>query len=365
MQLLEREAALDTLAGYAADARDGDARMVLVAGEAGVGKTSLVEAFVERLPDARVVWGRCDGSFTPQPLTPLYDVAAALRGPLLAAWHDDAECSQLFRQLLDELASGVAPLTVVVFEDVHWADDATLDLLRFLGPRLRDSHGLVVATYRDDGLAADHPLRVTLGELSSQRAVRRLGLAPLSRSAVAQLAAGSALAADDLFELTGGNPFLVGEVLQAGVADVPRSARDAVLARVGRLSPEARAVLEAAAVIGLRVDVDVLLRVVAADATAIDECLTAGALVSAGASFRFRHEIARRAIDESIAAHRRGDLHRRTFVGLIATGCTDDARLAHHAEGAGDASAVLHHATLAARRAESLAAHREAAAQYR
>jgi DNA-binding CsgD family transcriptional regulator len=365
MQLLERDAALASLAEYAAEARAGDPRFVLLAGEAGVGKTSLVDALARRLPDARWLWGRCDGSFTPEPLAPLYDIATALGGPILAAWHDDIDSHPLFRMLLDELLAKLGPPTVIVFEDVHWADDATLDLLRFLGSRLRDANTLVVATYRDDGLAAYHPLRVTLGELASQRSTRRISLASLSRDAVAQLAVGTSIAAGELYALTGGNPFLVSEVLDAGVADIPASARDAVLARVARLSTEARETLEAAAIIGMRVEVDVLERASGATHAAIDECLTAGALVSDGASFRFRHEIARRALEASIAAHRLADLHRRIFVALVATGCTDDARLAHHADGAGDGDAVVHHAVRAGRRAAELAAHREAAVQYR
>jgi DNA-binding CsgD family transcriptional regulator len=364
MQLLERDAALASLAEYAAEAGAGDPRFVLLAGEAGVGKTSLVDALARRLPEARWLWGRCDGSFTPEPLAPLYDIATALGGPLLAAWHDDIDSHPLFRTLLDELPATLGPPTVIVFEDVHWADDATLDLLRFLGSRLRNGNTLVVATYRDDGLAADHPLRVTLGELASQRSTRRISLASLSRDAVAQLAVGTSIAAGELHALTGGNPFLVNEVLDAGVADIPASARDAVLARVARLSTEAREALEAAAIIGMRVEVDVLERASGATHAAIDECLTAGALVSDGASFRFRHEIARRALEASIAAHRLADLHRRTFVALVATGCTDDARLAHHADGAGDADAVVHHAVPAAERASARAAHREAALQY-
>ena len=365
MQLLERDAVLGSMAEYAAEARDGVPRIILLAGEAGVGKTSVVETLAELVPDARWLWGRCDGSFTPQPLAPVYDIAMDVGGPLLKAWVEDSDCQQLFRITLDELTGKLSPFTVLVLEDVHWADDATLDLLRFLGTRLRSGRALVVATYRDDGLAADHPLRVTLGELATQRATRRIALAPLSRDAVARLADGTSVSADDLHALTGGNPFLVSEVIDAGVADVPASARDAVLARVARLSATAREALEAAAIIGLRVEVDVLERTSGATHAAIDECLTAGALVSDKAAFRFRHEIARRTIDESIAAHRRAGLHRQTFVALIATGCTDDARLAHHADAAGDGAAVLHHAVRAAERASSLAAHREAATQFR
>src|SRR5947209_1473835 len=205
MRLLERDPALESLLGHA--------------GEAGVGKTSLVEHLAEQLPDARWLWGRCDGAFTPEPLAALADIVGDVGGDMLRTWRDGAGQQQLFRALLDDLTGG-ARLTVVVIEDVHWADEATLDLLRFLGARLRQANVLVVATYRDDGLAPHDPLRVTLGELSSQRATRRIGLAPLSAHAVAVLAEGTAIATGDLFTLTGGNPFLVSEVLDAGPADL-------------------------------------------------------------------------------------------------------------------------------------------------
>src|SRR3954454_10455915 len=364
MHLLERAGALDSLVEYAAEARASDARVVLLAGEAGVGKTTVVENLAEQITDARWLWGRCDGAFTPEPLAPLADLAAEIGGDLQAAWRAGSRPQQLFRALLDDLSAG-SRLTVVVIEDVHWADEATLDLLRFLGARLRSSRTMVVATYRDDGLAPDDPLRVILGELASQRATRRLGLAPLSRDAVAALAEGTEIAPAELFALTGGNPFLVSEVIESGVADVPHSARDAVLARVARLTPDARGALEAASVIGMRVEGDVLQRVAGTTAGAVDECLTAGALISDKAAFRFRHEIARWTVEESVPAHRLSELHRRAFVALVATGCTDDARLAHHADAAGDADAVLHHAVRAAERAAELSAHREAAVQYR
>ena len=122
-------------------------------------------------------------------------------------------------------------MTIVVVEDIHWAEQATLDLLRFLDRRLRGAAVLLIATYRDDGLAAADPLRVTLGDLGSQRATRRVGLVPLSPGAVRTLAGASSLPAPDLYRLTGGNPFYVTEVLRAGVEQAPPSARDAVLAR--------------------------------------------------------------------------------------------------------------------------------------
>ncbi|HET7531070.1 MAG TPA: LuxR C-terminal-related transcriptional regulator, partial [Mycobacteriales bacterium] len=344
------------------EARAGNARLVLLAGEAGGGKTTLLAALHARLPDARWLHGSCDGAFTPLPLGPVTDVARQVRGPLAEACAAGAARDRIFHALLDEL-TGSHPLTVLVVEDVHWADEATLDLLRFLGPRLRDARTLVVASYRDDGLAADHPLQAVIGELGTQRATRRVGTPPLSRFAVGQLAQKAGLPADELFALTGGNPFLVTEVLASGSTGVPENARAAVLARVAPLSPEARRVLDAAAVIGVSVDVDLLDTVAGTKPDAVDECLTSGALVSERGAFQFRHDIARIAVEEALPAHRRVDLHRRTLAALRETGA-DHARLAHHAEGAGDAAAVLEFAVLAGRAAAALSSHREAVAQF-
>ena len=141
---------------------------------------------------------------------------------------------------------------MVVLEDVHWADEATIDLLRFVGRRLRAAAVLVIVSYRDDDLAADDPLRVALGELARQRSTRRISLTALSADAVRALARGSDLEAAALYRLTGGNPFYVTEVLQAGMAEIPVSARDAVLARAAGLSADARQLLEVAALTGTR-----------------------------------------------------------------------------------------------------------------
>jgi DNA-binding CsgD family transcriptional regulator len=361
--LLERETALASLTEYADAAREGDSRIVLVAGEAGVGKTCLVEALRDRLPDARWLWGACDGAFTPEPLGPLFDVAAQLGGALERACADDVPRERMFRTLLTELSQSTT-LTVLVVEDLHWADEATLDLLRFLSRRLRHARAVVLVTFRDDGLGADHPLRATIGELATERTVRRVGLPPLSPQGVRGLAAGSGLAADSLFELTGGNPFLVTEILDAGTGEIPPSARDAVLARVARLSSQARGVLEAAAVIGIRVDVDVLRHVAADDAEAIDECLSAGALVSEPDVFRFRHELARRAVAESIPAHRAARLHEQVLHALLSSGHADPAHVAHHADRVGDGALVLEYAPRAAARGSTLGAHTEALSLY-
>ena len=184
------------------------------------------------------------------------------------------------------------------------------------------------------------------------------------RRACACSSAASGLDPAELFRLTGGNPFYITEVLQAGMREVPAAARDAVLARAARLGAEAREVLDVAALLGSRVEPELIEAVAPGSAALVDEILASGLLAEDGGRLRFRHEIARLTVEQAIRAHRRGPIHRRVLDALRTLGCADDARLAFHAEGAGDGQAVLRYATAAARRAADLASHQEAAAQY-
>jgi DNA-binding CsgD family transcriptional regulator len=360
--LLEREAALTSLEEYAAAARDGDGRIVLIAGEAGAGKSALVDALRDRVPDLRWLWGACDGSFTPEPLRPLFDIANQLDGALADACRDDSPRDRLFRILLEQLKSG--PPTAVVVEDGHWADESTLDLIAFLGRRLRNTPTLLIVTYRDDGLASNDPLRITVGELATQQSARRVGLPPLSEDAVSRLAVGSGLDPRELHTLTSGNPFFVTQAIEAGETSVPPSARAAVMARVVRLPADARITLESAAVIGTRVALAVLCDIAGQSLNAVELCLNAGMLVSDADGVRFRHEIARLALEESLLPHRRVEMNRRALEVFTALDRTDHARLAHHADAAGDSDAVLQHAPAAAWHAAGLAAHWVSALQF-
>src|SRR5277367_171748 len=358
--LLERKTALDALAEIAEQARSGEGRLVLVEGEAGVGKSALLEQFTQDLPDSRLLSGACDSMFTPRPLGPLFDIAQQVHGRLRSLCRAEASREQLFDAFLTELCEP-GPLPVVVIEDVHWADEATLDLLSFLARRIREIAVLLIVSYRNDELADTHPLRIVLGHLAVQRCVRRLPLAPLSAQAVRMLTAGRGVDPEELYRITGGNPFYVHEVLDAGLGEVPGSARDVVLARAARLGPKARETLEAAALIGGTVDERLLRHVVAGPALA--EVISSGLVVDHPV-LRFRHEIARQAIEQAALSARRAELHARILQGLRSLGCHDDARLAFHAEQAGDGPAALEHAARAGRRARTLASHREAARQF-
>jgi DNA-binding CsgD family transcriptional regulator len=362
LDLLERSQALDELGRLAAEAASGRGRLVLVAGEAGIGKTALVRRFSETLPSrARVLWGSCDPSSLPRPLGPLIDVAAALDEGFEQSLDLEAPRGQLFAALRDILA---ASTHVLVVEDAHWADDATLDLLCYLGRRLHAIRSLVVATYRDDEIGPRHPLRIVLGDLSTSGAAR-LTLQPLSREAVGALAAKSGRDPHELHRRTGGNPFFVTEALAADDEALPPTLRHAILARAARLTPSGRRALEAAAVLGPRF-APALLAAMDVDDDSFEESLRAGALVRDAGLVAFRHELSREAILETLAPARAVELNRKALAARRGLAADPDsaATLADHAEAAGDGAAVLEFAPRAARRASELRSHREAAAQY-
>lgn len=364
MTLLERQLQLDALGEYAADARRGEGRLVLVSGEAGIGKSALLEELERHEADARWAWGACDGLFTPRPLGPLLDIATVVGSGLLDAVREGRSREDMFQALLVDLEE-CSPYAVLVFEDVHWADEATLDLLRFVGRRIRRTAVLVLVTYRDDEVSSGHPLRRCLAHLAVERSTRRVDVPRLSPAAVRTMAEGTGCEPTTLHHLTGGNPYFLTEVLRhAGPGVLPASARDAVLGRVDGLSQPARRLLEAASLLGTRVDLDLLDGVVRSASGPLDELVDSGLLVSDGRDLRFRHEITRMAVEETVSPHRSVPLHARILALLETRGATDEARLAYHAEGAADASAVLLHATRAAERAAALASHREAAVQY-
>ncbi len=362
-ELLERDELMAALERAYLAASDENGTLVFLGGEAGVGKTSVARRFCANLPAATVLWGACDPLATPRPLGPLLDVAQHAPERLSTAIERDATPYEVAAAL-----TGGAPgaSLVVVLEDVHWADEATLDVLRVLGRRIGSTRTLVLATYRDDALDRAHPLRLVLGELATSVAVERLTVEPLTREGVERLAAGHDVDTAAVYRLTAGNPFYAGELLASGGATVPDTVRDVVMARVAQLTPQAVAIVEAASVAPPSLDAELLLGVCGPAADAADECLDAGVLRTADGGVAFRHELARTAVEEALSPTRRLALHRAVLLALAdsASGSPDLARLAHHAEHAGDAEAVLRYAPAAAAEAARLGAHREAAAQY-
>ena len=359
--LLEREAELATLVRAAEDAVAGRGSVLLVGGEAGIGKSSLVRALQAHVA-GRVAFlaGACEPLSVPVPLAPLRELceAAGADDPAERAGDDRLQLARRLAGALGERAPAVA-----VVEDAHWADPLTVDVLRLLARRVEAIGVALVVTYRDDELAANPALALALGDLGARPAVRRVRLAPLSERAVAELARPAGLDPAALARATGGNPFLVVETIAAG-GRLPASVREAALARVGRLGPAARRAAEAAAVIGPRFAPALLEAVAAAGAEAVEEALARGVLVADGPALGFRHELIRAAIEGAIPPPRRAELHRRTLAALRAqAGSPDSARLAHHAELGGLHADACRFAQRAAAQAERVGALREARLQ--
>ena len=378
--LLERDHFLHALDEALRHAGAGSGQLVLVSGEAGIGKTSLVEHFIAGCPPTtRALWGACEALFTPRALGPLYDIAQQLPSPsaLRVLLDGTANRATLFAAVLDELtgSGGHAPTpTIVVLEDVHWADEATLDLLKFLARRLHRIPVLLIATYREEELGRDHPLRLVLGDLPT-RGVIRLRLPPLSEAAVATLAQRAGRPADGLYLVTGGNPFFLHEVLATdtrGASGVPVSVADAVLTQVAHRTPEARRLLEVVAVVPHWID-GWLVEAVSSSGdkdAVVEECLDAGILRQERDAFGYRigyrHELARQAVESALAPTRRRALHMGVLLALLERGVeqTPLSRLVHHAMQAEDGPLVLQFAPEAARQASAQGAHREATAHY-
>lgn len=367
MMLFERDAHLAALNLRLEEAAAGRGGLVFLSGEAGAGKTSLVEAFAQQVPSGTPISiVSCDGLGMPGPFGPLFDIAEALGPQVQAVLSEPAPQDQIFRAVLSALRS--APqANVLVAEDAHWSDEASLNLLRFLGRRAATTRTLLIVTYREDDIDPYHPIRRVLGDLVNEPAVSRMWVPPLSIGAVRSLAAGSSLDPIELHERTGGNPFYVTEIIAGGGNDVPPTIRDAVLGRASRVGIDGRAVVEAASAIGAVVEPDVLSRVVGVSVDdALDECLSAGILRLSGDDVIFRHALTRDVLLASMSPSRRRGLHRRILDVLIADperSC-EWPRLAHHAEECRDAEAVLRFAPAAAKQAAQYGAHREAAAQY-
>ena len=338
-------------------------RLVFIGGEAGVGKTSLVRCFCAN-QSVRILSGACDALATPHPLGPLLDISHATAGDLEAIIVRGGRPHEVAAAFLDQLRGG--PPCIVILEDLHWADDATLDVIRLLARKVESAPVLAVATYRDDQIDRAHPLRMLIGDIATSPAVARLSLGPLSAAAVADLASPYGLDSAELYRNTGGNPFFVTEVLATGGDTLPATVQDAVLARVARLGPVARRLVEMVAIIPTGVDISVL-EAMDADAVAgVEECLASGVLSPIPRGVAFRHELARLAVEISLSPARRVSLHRAALIALSdpRRGPMDPTSLSHHAEAAGDIDAVLCFAPQAAAVAAQARAHREAAAQY-
>ncbi|MFF4274394.1 helix-turn-helix transcriptional regulator [Streptomyces sp. NPDC001536] len=364
--ILEREPELARLAAAARQAADGAGSVALVFGEAGIGKSSLVKAMPERLPDrARVLVGQCDDLATGRPLGPFRDLVGSVGAQLARAVMEGGDRHRVYEALHGELSGAPHPVVLVV-EDVHWADEASLDALRFLVRRMEQLPALLVLTYRDDELSRGHPLRHLLGQVSRTPRVHRLPLARLSLDAVRTLSASRRLDAAQVYEVTSGNPFFVAEIVAAGgTGGVPPTVVDAVLARLRGLDAATLDALEQLAVVPSAVERPLVDALLADGVAVLAEAEQRGLLAVAPERVAFRHELIRRAVADSLPAARRIALNRTVLAALVARPGSEAARIVHHADHAGDQDAIARYGPDAAKDAAGAGAHREAAAQLR
>lgn len=368
-RILERDAELSVLADAVRAAGGGDGSAVLVFGEAGIGKSSLVEMVRGHLPaEGRMLVGYCDDLATARPLGPFRDLMGSVGAKLGRAVMDGGDRDAVFTALREELEWADHP-TVLVVEDIHWADEATLDALRYLIRRIAGLPAVLILTYRDDELDRGHPLYGLLGQASRSDHVRHLPLRRLSAEGVRQLSSGSAVDPADLVALTSGNPFFVHELLASAEGErVPRTIVEAVLARVRRLDPDVHDVLEQLAVVPSALErwlVDALVPDgVPGRVAALAAAEQSGLISVSVPRISFRHELTRRAIVSSVPSARLMALNQRVLAVLIGRDGADVSQIVHHAAQAGDHDAIVRYGPAAARDAARAGAHREAVAYF-
>lgn len=361
MELRERDGELARLAAALTAARAGAGSVLLVSGEAGIGKTTLLRRFLADLPaDVQVLAGGCDDLLAPRALGPLRE-AAGVDGPLTATLRaaDDGAAT------LDDVSAAVAaqlrtgPVTVLVIEDVHWADDSTLDVLRRLGRAVTELPALLVLSARDEALVAGTPLHELVDDIPESS---RLTPAPLSPAAVQALAGDRDGAA--VHRLTRGNPFYVAEVLAAGPGALPDGVADAVQSRVRQLGPESVAAVEQLAVLPQAVEEPLARELLGPRFAALGPARARGIVEQRAGGLAFRHELARRAVVEGMAGLRRRELHLAVIQVLRRAPRPDAERLVHHAVAASDIATIVEFAPRAGAAAAAAGSHSQAVAHF-
>ncbi|WP_165307503.1 helix-turn-helix transcriptional regulator [Agromyces binzhouensis] len=352
--MIGREPEMHALRAAYVRSRDGDPSVVVIGGEAGIGKTRLVEEFLRVVGgDALVARGQCvelgdDGApFIPirAVMRSIVDLAGAdavrtaagtaldTLAPLLpseiggGAPEADLRVGRLHDEFtrMVERVSDVEPVVVVV-EDVHWADAPTMQLLRYFARMLHDGRVMLVMTARTAELPRRHRLREDLAELERLRSVSELELPRLSRDEVSRMVATSAAASDaeELFERSGGVPFFVEELLGAGTdGALPRRLSDLLAARYERASGPTRAVLRLMAVGGARAEHDLLEEVYGGDPIDLDaamrEAVEVGLVVADDSGYAFRHALVREVVEAELLPGERAR-HHATYARVLEAG---------------------------------------------
>ena len=361
MELVERDNFLSMMQKTFDETITGEGHCILISGEAGIGKTSLVRAFCnEKKEDCQIYFGACDALFTPRPLSPIYDIALQINHK---SWDTD-DRSMLFTGIFRELEIQKKALLIIV-EDIHWADEATFDFLKFFIRRITQLHCLLLITYRDSEIHSSHPLRTVLGQLPPDF-FTRLQLSPLSRGAVETMAAAKGYKGKDVYSISGGNPFYVNEILASYSTGVPDNIKDSILSVYNRQNEKTKQVWQILSVIPSGLEVKYLEKLEPYYSEAIENSLDTKILIMNEGLISFKHELYRRTIETSLSPHVRRDINKRMLDVLVENSdqSREMERIIHHAKNASENEIVVKYAPLAAKQASSVGAHLEAAKLY-
>jgi len=365
MNLLERDEYLQTLRNGFDKTLAGKGNSILIVGEAGIGKSSLVRSFLEEVQNkSQVFMALCDSLFTPRPLGVLYDLAQQIDPALAGRINITTQRTELFADFVKALTVYHKPV-VLVIEDIHWADEASLDFIKYVARRIAQTQCLFILTYRDDEITLQHPLRNVLGELPAGT-FTRVALPPLSKETVQTLANEKGYSGEDVYAVTGGNPFYVNEVLAGYSQGVPENIKDAVLALYNRQKEDTRRMWELLSIMPEGLDYGWLDKIDPQWQEAIDLCLANGILLFRNNRIVFKHELVRRAIETSLSPFKRLDLNKKVLELFSESFEKNGAieRIVHYAKNGALNNIVVQYAPLAAKQAAAFGAHVEAAKLY-
>ena len=365
MELVERAGFLTILQSHFNDVAKGEGHAVFVSGEAGIGKTSLVRAFCKELTDeCNIYQGTCDALFTPRPLAPLYDILLQMHEDVPAISGQIEDRAAFFTQFFHDLKN-MRGITMLIIEDIHWADEATLDFIKFLARRITQLRCVFILTYRDNEIHSRHPLRNVLGQLQSG-SFTRIQLPPFSRDAVDRLAKEKGYNGEDVYSISGGNPFYVNEILAGYSAGIPDNIKDSILSVYNRLDEKTKHIWQVLSVMPTAFDLRSLEKLEPNFIEAIESCLETKILIVDKGSIFFKHELYRRTVESSLSPLLRVALHKK-ILGLLLESFEENRKIEqiiHHAKNANEYDLVVRYAPVAARQAASVGSHIEATKLY-
>jgi DNA-binding CsgD family transcriptional regulator len=365
MVLLERSDSLEKLKSAFEQAIMGRGQTIFISGEAGIGKTALVRAFLRQHKDRYILMeGFCDSLFAARPLGPLFDIAPRLGKDFTEILKANGGRDLIFPAAHDALESQTRPV-ILFFEDIQWADEATLDFIRYLARRISQLQCLFIMTLRDTEIHNKHPYRMILGELPHTDYMK-LQLLPLSKETVGAMAEHAGRDGDEIFRLTAGIPYYVSEVLANYHNKIPETVRDSILSLYHRQFDQTRELWEKLSVIPGRVELEILKHMHTASSRVVEFCYRAGIILDDGYAISFKHDLFRNTIEESLSPHRQRELHQLAVEAMLKANGIDVpfARIVHHARLAGDIKRLQEYAPKAAREASALGSHAEATKFY-